>query len=109
MSERFEVRDIERDCESSIWCPYTGIGDWGSLITAFCDSGDCSRLDDAELEFELTDFERDLRDDDTDPFSAFSFDSTDDDDEFDADEPGRDSSLSISSMSASILEFFCFN
>lgn len=57
------------------------------------------RLDEAELELEFTDFDRDLCDDDTEPFSTFSIDSTDDEDEFDADEAGRDSSLSMSLMS----------
>lgn len=69
---------------------------------SFAESGDrrpssleLFRLDDEELEFEFIDFERDLRDDVGEPFSMFSLESADDEDVFDADEPGLDSSLSI--------------
>lgn len=89
-SDWFEARESERE---------SCMGECGLFDVAFCDSGELSRLDD---EFEFTDLERDFLDDDIEPFSTFSLDSIEDDVEFEAEDPGRDSSLSIFLLSVII-------
>lgn len=84
-SDWSETRDIGRESLS---------GDCDRFSALCSRSGELLRLDD---ELEPIDLERD-RDALTLPFSPDPTDD-DDDDEFEADEPGRDSSLSILSMS----------
>lgn len=70
-------------------------GDRGPRPFDCNDCGELSRLDAAELDCEFTDRDRDL----DEPLPSPPFDSPDVDDEFEADEPGLDSSLSISIVS----------